>query len=236
MTSYHSVIGSRPFEGSLFLLNVGHFETSETDYPAMRPHVPEAQGAWLHRGENIKAFINDFFHSKIAPDFLPVFWQCVWLIVVVRGEEANNSLRCNNVLVGQAYSKCHEWLQTATECWKDNVREETTYPDKTWRYAPRSLQLLKNMELCACCTIGIQNVFFFNFLVCTSQYYKTYSWAHFSNWWQSASVPFSFFRSRSIKSKFQISSLYPLSRLICETSSKNVHFIIKGIYFNNDCL
>jgi len=116
----HWVICSRRFEGSRFLLNVRHFETSETDYPVMRPHIPEAQGAWLHRVENIKAFISDFFHSKIVPDLLPVFWQRVWSIVVVRGEEANNSLRCNNVLVGQAYSKSQELLQTATELWKNN--------------------------------------------------------------------------------------------------------------------
>ena len=117
---YHWVIRSRRFEGSQFLLNAGHFETSETDYPVMRPHIPEARGVWLHRDENIKACITNFFHSKILPELLSVFWQRVSSSVVVIGEEANDSLGCNNVLVGQAYSKPQEWLQTATERWKNS--------------------------------------------------------------------------------------------------------------------
>jgi len=116
-----------------------------------------------------------------------------------------------------------------------SVREESKYPDKTWHNALRSLQLLKeNMELCAYCTAGVQNVFFIAWHALLNIIRLTVGRIIPTD--GNLQVFQFFFRSRSIKFKFQISSLHPLSSLICETSSKNVHFIINPIYFNNDCL
>ena len=82
--------------------------------------------------------------------------------MVVRGEDASNSLRCNNVLVGQAYSKSQDWLQIATERWRNNdCQGGNQVPRQNLTKTLRSLQLLKNMELCAFCKLVYKTYFFF---------------------------------------------------------------------------
>jgi len=99
--------------------------------------------------------------------------------VVVRGEEANISLRCNNVLVGQAYSKSQEWLQTAMERWKHNDCQRGNQ-------VPRQNLTERASFIAAAKEHGIMSMLYnwytkriIYFLACNSEYHKTYSWTHF---------------------------------------------------------